>query len=93
MKIASYKPAGRVLYWGVLKKNWIGMCRPGFQKEGLRNWFFGLELGSQERIYAKIGVSEPTLDQNWVWKCKFCFKKSSFVSRAGNVLEIVGLWS
>ena len=30
---------------------------PRFPKKGLRNWFLGLKLGSQEQIFAKIDVS------------------------------------
>ena len=33
---------------GLLQKNWVGKCRPGFQKRVSGTDFFGLQLGSPE---------------------------------------------
>ena len=50
------------------------MCHPGFQKQALQNFFFGLKLGSPEQIFAKNCVSGAKNQQKLVLKCEI-FKK------------------
>ena len=78
---------------GVVAKNLIDMCRPGFQSPELIFW---LENGGlRNEFFAKIGVSGAKNWQKLVLKSAMIFfpKNASGISGAGKRLEMVGLQS
>ena len=59
--------------WGGCSKK-LGMCSPGFQKWGLRNWFFlAWHWGLRNKFSLKLVFQSWA--ENWDWKCIFFFQK------------------
>ena len=83
--------------WGGSRQKFGKVCAA----QVFKNWFsgsdfFGLKLGSQEQIFAKICVTGANdlvkIGQNWSWN-KIFSKNGSGVFGAGKGLEKVGLRS